>query len=335
MTDSSTTGWGVLATGKIAASFANDLRHVPGARLAAVGSRTAGSAEAFAREYGGPDCRAHASYADLVADPDVDVVYVATPHAFHLDNARMALEAGKHVLCEKPLTINTAESEELIRLAGAEDRFLMEAMWMACHPVIRAIRDGFAAGRFGTPTVVHAEIGFTVDAPASDRMLDPGLGAGALLDMGVYTLTFADLVLGPATEQHAAATLNDHGIDTAVAISGRHAAGGVSALTATIAAYSGVTATIATDTGRIDLAPAFFNPPGATWFPHDGEPVAIAGIEPLLGRGLGNEAAEVQRCLAAGLRESPLVPHEQTLRIMRQMDDVRRQVGLVYPGEQQ
>ncbi len=328
-----TTGWGILATGKIATSFASDLREVPGARLAAVGSRTTGSAQAFAEEYGGPDCHAHASYADLVADPSVDVVYVATPHSMHLENARLALEAGKHVLCEKPLTLNTAEAEEMIGLAREHDRFLMEAMWMATHPVIRGVRDGFAAGRFGTPRVVHAEIGFAVDRPHTDRLLDPQLGAGALLDMGVYTLTLADLVLGPARDLHGAATLNDDGVDTAIAISGRHD-GGVSALTATIAAYSAVTATIATDTGRVDLPTGFFNPPSATWVPHDGEPVEISGVEPLLGKGLGNEAAEVQRCLAAGLRESPLVPHEQTLRILRQMDDLRRQVGLVYPGEQ-
>ena len=331
-----TTGWGILATGKIAAASRGDLREVPGARLAAVGLAYAGLApQAFAEEYGGPDCHAHSSYADLVADPSVDVVYVATPHAMHLEQrpdgargrqARALREAADHQHRRGRGDDRGSPREH--------DRFLMEAMWMACHPVIRGVRDGFAAGRFGTPRVVHAEIGFVVDRPPSDRLLDPGLGGGALLDMGVYPLTFADLILGPATELRGSATLNDSGIDTDVAIAGRHAGGSVSALTATISSYSAVTATVATDTGRVDVASGFFNPPGATWVPHDGEPEEVRGVEPLLGKGLGNEAAEVQRCLAAGLRESPLIPHEQTLRIMRQMDDLRRQIGLVYPGEQ-
>ena len=328
-----TTGWGILATGKIASSFARNLRAVPDARIAAVGSRSAGSAEAFAQEYGGPDARPHSSYEALVTDPDVDVVYIATPHALHLDNARMALEAGKHVLCEKPLTLNTAEAEEMVRLAVEHDRFLMEAMWMCTHPVIRGVRDGLQAGRFGTPRVVRAEIGFLVSRPPSDRMVNPDLGGGALLDMGVYPLTFANLVLGPPTELRATAGLTDTGIDLDIAIAGRHAGGGISSMTATMSSYSAVTAAISTDTGRVDLAAAFYSPPQATWTPHDGEPEPIHGVEPLLGNGLGNEATEVQRCINAGLRESPLVPHAQTLRIVGQMDDIRRQVGLVYPGD--
>ena len=172
-----TIGWGILATGKIAHTFARDLAQVPGARLAAVGSRRAESAAAFATQYGAP--AAHDSYAELVADPAVDVVYIATPHALHLDNARLAFEAGKHVLCEKPLTLDLADAEEMVRLAGVHDRFLMEAMWTACHPVVRALRGRLQAGEFGTPRHLHAELGFRVDAPPEDRMLDPALGASS------------------------------------------------------------------------------------------------------------------------------------------------------------
>ena len=257
-----TTGWGILATGKIASSFARNLRAVPGARLAAVGSRTAGSAEAFAEEYGGPDCRAHASYEALVADPDVDVVYIATPHALHLDNARLALEAGKHVLCEKPLTLNTAEAEEMVRLAGEHDRFLMEAMWMATHPVIRGgarrprRRAGSARRAWCTPRSASSS-----SRPPTDRLLDPDLGGGALLDMGVYPLTFADLVLGPADRAaRRPPCLTDAGIDLDIAIAGRHAGGAVAALTATMSSYSRVTATISTDTGRVDLRSRLLQP---------------------------------------------------------------------------
>ena len=330
---SQSTGWGILATGKIARSFARDLREVPGARIAAVGSRTAGSAEAFAAEYAGPDCRAHPSYEALVADPGVDVVYVASPHALHLEHAALALEAGKHVLCEKPLTLNTAEAETMVALARQHDRFLMEAMWMACHPVVRAVRDGFDEGRFGVPRVLHADLGFVVDRPPGDRMVNPALGGGALLDMGVYPLTLADLLLGPAEELTATAGLSGDGIDLDVAIAGRYRGGAVAAMTASMTSVAGRTASIATSTGRIDLPADFHHPPHAVWTPARGEPQVVEGLGPVLGTGLGNEAAEVQRCLAEGLRESPVVPHEQTLRLLRQMDGLRGQIGVRYAAD--
>ena len=331
MTES--TRWGILATGKIARSFARDLREVPGARIAAVGSRTAGSAEAFVQEYADPGCRAHASYEALVADPGVDVVYVASPHALHLEHATLALEAGKHVLCEKPLTLNTAEAEAMVALARRHDRFLMEAMWMACHPVIRAVREGFAEGRFGVPRQVHADLGFVVDRPPGDRLIDPALGGGALLDMGVYPLTLAHLVLGPAEELTATAGLSETGIDLDVAIAGRYARGAVAALTASMTSVSPRVGSIATSTGWVTLPADFHHPPHAVWTPAGGEPELVEGLEPVLGTGLGNEAAEVQRCLREGLRESPLVPHEQTLRLIRQMDDLRRQIGVRYAAD--
>ena len=331
MTDS--TGWGILATGKIARSFARDLRAVPGARIAAVGSRTAGAADAFAQEYAGPGCRAHASYDALVADPGVDVVYVASPHALHLEHAKLALEAGKHVLCEKPLTLNTAEAEAMVGLARRHDRFLMEAMWMACHPVVRAVREGFAEGRFGAPRQLHADLGFVVDRPPGDRLVNPALGGGALLDMGIYPLTLAHLVLGPAEELRATAGLSETGIDLDVAIAGRYAGGAVAALTASMTSVSPRVASIATSTGRVDLPADFHHPPHAVWTPAGGEPEVVEGLEPVLGTGLGNEAAEVQRCLREGLRESPLVPHEQTLLLLRQMDDLRRQIGVRYAAD--
>ncbi|MFC6286011.1 Gfo/Idh/MocA family protein [Nocardioides sp. GCM10027113] len=328
-----TTGWGVLATGRIARSFARDLREVPGARLAAVGSRSEGSAHDLAEQYGDSGTRAHGSYEALVADPSVDVVYVASPHALHLEHARLALEAGKHVLCEKPLTLNLAEAREMVDLAAEHDRFLMEAMWMTCHPVIRAVRDELQAGRFGRPRQLHADLGFVVSRPAGDRLVEPDLGAGALLDMGVYPLTLADLLLGPAEQATAVAGLSDSGFDLDVAIATRHADGAVAALTASMTSWSPRHATLATDAGRVELPADFHHPPYAVWVPHGGEPVRIEGIEPLLGGGLGNEAAEVQRCLALGLRDSPLAPHDRTLRLMETMDALRRQVGVAYPQE--
>ena len=323
-------GWGILATGRIARSFATDLREVPGAHLAAVGSRTPGAAHAFAAAYGGPDCTPHGSYEALVADPAVDVVYVATPHTLHLDNARLAFEAGKHVLCEKPLTVNAAEAEEMVRLAREHDRFLMEGMWMACHPVVRAVVE---PGRFGRPRQVHADLGFVVETSPHDRLLDPGLGAGALLDMGIYPLTFAHLVLGEAVELRAVADVSETGIDLDLAIAGRYADGATAALTASMTSPSPRAATVATDRGLLTLPAPFHHPAFAIWTPREGAPEQVTGVEPLIGGGLGNEIAEVVRCLREGLRESPLVPHARSLTLMRQMDDLRAQIGVYYEAD--
>ncbi|GAB2451465.1 Gfo/Idh/MocA family oxidoreductase [Nocardioides hungaricus] len=330
-----TTRWGILATGKIAHTFARDLALAPDAELVAVGSRRLVSAQAFAGEFGGTP---YSSYEELVADPAVDVVYIATPHALHLENARLCLAAGKHVLCEKPLTLDTADAEEMVRLAGEHDRFLMEAMWTACHPGILALRDRLRSGELGRPRHLHAELGFRVDAPPEDRMLDPGLGASALLDMGIYPLTFAQLVLGEPEELHASGDLA-RGIDLDVAMVGRYAGGALATMTASMTSWSSRRAEIATDLGRIELDD-FHHPTRIAFTPYvqapgdwtyaPGDPVEIAPAEPVIGQGYGNEIAEVGRCLAAGLRESPLVPHAQTLSLLRQMDGVRAQVGVSF-----
>lgn len=340
MADSADTlGWGILATGKIARAFATDLALVPGARLAAVGSRALGAAQAFADEYGDSATRAHGSYADLLTDPDVDIVYIATPHAFHLTGARAAFEAGKHVLCEKPLTLRAADAEEMVRLARHHNRFLMEAMWMACHPVIRELRQELATGRFGRPLQLSAELGFRVDAPQTDRMFAPELGGGALLDMGIYPLTFAHLMLGEAVDLGGTATLTPSGVDLDVAIAGLYPDGALARLSASMTSWSSRGAAIATDLGRVEIDTDFHHPVEAVFTPYAaGQPdlerrVTLAGSEPVVGRGYGNEILEVARCLREGLRESPLVPHDQTLTLLRQIDGLRAAMGIRYPDD--
>ena len=347
--------WGILATGKIAHAFARDLMLVPGAELVAVGSRRLSSAESFAAQYaeanGGP-IRAHGSYEELVADPQVDVIYIATPHSLHLENARLCFEGGKHVLCEKPLTLSVADSEQMIALARQHGRFLMEAMWTACHPGVRALQRRLAAGEFGTPRHLHAEIGFVVRASPDDRMLDPDLGAGALLDMGIYPLTFAHLMLGEVGSLTAQADLRvaagtesgqEGAIDMAIALTGVYPGGALATMHASMQSWASDGAAIATDRGRVELAD-FYHPSRITFTPQaemsdwtatgaELEPIVIEPDEPVIGAGYGNEALEVGRCLRAGLLESPLVPHAQTLTLMRQMEEIRRLTGIRYPGE--
>jgi predicted dehydrogenase len=235
------------------------------------------------------------------------------------------------VLCEKPLTLDRTEGEALFDAAG--ELFCMEAMWMACHPLVRDLQRRLETGEFGRPRQVHADLGFAVSPDASARLWDPALGAGALLDMGIYPLTFARMMLGPFTEVVAAGELAESGIDLDVAIAARHANGAVSALTTSMTSTSPRTATVATDEGRLDVPADFHHPPYAVWTPNGGEPFRLETPAPVIGTGLGNEAAHVQECLRDGLSESPLVPRAQTLELLGVMDDVRRQLGVQYPVE--
>ena len=334
------TRWGILGPGRIARAFAQDLRLVPDAELTAVGSRSHARATpsrgstAFAAAYG--------SYAELLADESVDAVYVASPHALHVEHVTAALEAGKHVLCEKPLTLRAADAEELCALALRNERLLMEAMWTACHPVVLAVLRGLGDGAFGTPRHLHAELGFVVDLPPEDRLLDLALGAGALLDMGIYPLTVAHLLprRGRGADRHRGRCPTP-AIDLDIAVAGRYPGGALATMTASLTSWAVHRAELATDRGRLVLED-FLHPRAATFTPRHGSgterrrarsPCGSRGASRCSAWAMAHEAVEFQRCLAEGLLESPLVPHAQTLTIMRQMDDLRRQVGVRYPGD--
>ncbi|QWC84646.1 Gfo/Idh/MocA family oxidoreductase [Nocardioidaceae bacterium] len=333
------TRWAILGTGKIAGSFARDLAVTPGAELVAVGSRSAGSAEAFCAEHGGA---AYATYESLLADAasvGVDAVYVSSPHSHHDAHARMVLDAGLPVLCEKPLTLDAHTTADLLAYARDRGVFCMEAMWTACHPTVRETARLLAAGELGQPRQLRAGLGFAVPADPDSRMWDPALGASAVLDMGIYPLTLADLLLGePATVQ-AVGTVDDRGVDTDVAMALAYDSGAVAALTVTMTSHPATDALVATSTGTLVLEAPFHHPPRVVFTPaaagsdnDSGGPDAreervITGEEPVLGSGYGNEAAEVARCLAAGRLESTLWPHAASVRLAEQMDRVRHLVG--------
>ncbi len=333
-------GWGVLGPGRISHAFAADLALLDDAALVATGSRSYERAAAFADEHGGTP---YGSYAELVADPGVDVVYVASPHSEHPAHVRLALEAGKHVLCEKPVALRGEDAREMVRLAREHGLFFMEAMWTACHPVVRALLERLATGELGTPRQLRAELGFRVGDDPTDRLLAPDLGGGALLDMGIYPLTLAHLVLGAPDSLAGVAVLTEDGIDLDVALAARYPGGAVAAMSASLSSWSDRSAAIATDLGRIELIGQFHHPERAVFTPYGGAggtgeeagtgQVVIEAAGPLIGRGYGNEAAEVGRCLRAGLTESPLIPHAQTLAVMDSLDELRRQLAIRYPDD--
>ncbi|MFB9358594.1 Gfo/Idh/MocA family protein [Actinoplanes nipponensis] len=319
--------WGILGTGGIAGTFAADLPLVPGAELAAVGSRTGATAAAFAERHG--FARAHGSWAELAADPEVDVIYVATPHAFHYDAAMTCLEGGKAVLCEKPMTLDHPSSARLAQEARDRGLFLMEAMWMRCNPAVRRIAELVAEGTIGEVTAVHADFGLQGPFEATHRLRDPALGGGALLDLGVYPLNLAHLILGAPATAHSWARLTPEGVDDNTGMLLGYASGAVAALTCSLVGETRNGASITGTLGRIDLPPGFFVPRSFRLHRMGAEPEEISF--PFEGSGYQYEAAEVQRCLAEGLLESPLMPHATTLELMKLMDDIRAQLGVVYP----
>jgi predicted dehydrogenase len=320
--------WGIMATGGIAHSFATDLALVPDAELVAAGSRRQESAEEFATKYGGT---AYGSYEQLLADPQVDVVYVATPHGRHVDDVRACFAAGKHVLCEKALTLSAASAAALVEEARAADLFFCEAMWMRTNPRVLGLLAAVRDGAVGEVRTLRADLGFVAPYDPSGRLWDPALGASALLDVGIYPLTFAYAVLGAPEGVAAAGVLSDRGIDVRGGATLTYASGAVATLSWSQTSWTDNRAAISGPDGRIDVPPRMHQPP--SWSLTSGAEAPVEHSEEVLGSGYAHEILEVGRCLRAGLRESPLIPLDETVAIMALMDVMREQMGVVLPED--
>ncbi len=321
-----TIGWGVLGAGKIAALFAQDLNGLPGARLAAAGSRSPDRAGAFAERFQAE--RSYGSYTELVDDPAVDVVYVATPHAFHKEHTLLCLEHGKAVLCEKPMAVNEQEAREMAACARDKDLFLMEAMWTRCLPVMKEVRDWLRDGRIGDVRLLTASFGFRAGWEPEQRWLNPRLAGGALLDVGVYLAALASMVFGgPPSSIQAAAHLGETGVDEQTAMILRYEKGAMALLSCAVRTDTCHETRIYGTEGSI-VIPRFWGAASAT--------LEVPGKEPLRSTGDAGyqyEAMEVMSCLRAGKKESSLMPLDESLAIMKTLDDVRVRIGLTYPME--
>jgi len=317
--------WGILATGGIAAAFVEDLRLLPDAVVAAVGSRSAEAAQRFATTYGIP--RAHGSWQALVDDPDVDVVYVATPHPAHHAATLACLRAGRPALTEKPFTVDLAGATELVELARQRRIFLMEAMWTRCFPIVAEALRLVGDGAIGRVTSVHADFGFVGPDDPAHRLYARELGGGALLDIGVYPVTLAHLFLGPPDAVRAWADLGPQGTDRNTGMIFGYASGALAALTCSLVGDTPRTAVITGTAGRIELPGNFFAPDRMTVYRGTRAETIVLEHE---GRGYHFEAAEVHRCLRAGRTESPLVPLSESLAVMSTLDRVRAEIGVVY-----
>lgn len=320
--------WGILGTGRIAADLASDLQYLPDADLVAVGSRRQATADAFGDRFDVP--HRHGSYNALVADPDVDVIHVATPHPFHHEHATMALEEGTAVLCEKPLTINAAEAADLIATARANDVFLMEALWTRFLPGMDAVRDAVET-ELGTICLLEADIGAPTPFDPEHRMFSPELGGGALLDLGIYPIAFAFELLGPPDEVTSSAIIGETGVDEQCAGIFTYDGGAQAIWHASTRADAGRTCAIAGTEGRLEGERAWWKGAPFTLTRSDGSTEVFE--TPFEGKGYQFEATHVMNCLRADRTESPVMPLDESLRMMETMDAMRAEWGVRYPQE--
>jgi predicted dehydrogenase len=319
--------WGILSTGHIAGVFADDLRLLPDHRITAVASRTQAKADRFVAEHA-HGARAHPAYQQRADDPDVDIVYVATPHSEHHANVTMLLQAGKHVLCEKAITVNAGQLEDLIALAAQRQLFLMEAMWMRTNPLHHRLVELVRGGAIGTVHAVSAELGFNADPDPAGRLRNPDLAGGALLDMGIYPITFAFELLGAPTTIAAHSIRSGQVDGTTGLVFGYPDATAI--ITTSIDAHMPARGVVMGSDGWIELDQFHATEKLVVHRPErEDELVSVEWP----GAGYTYEAEEAARCVRAGLAESQQVPLADSLAIIGILDQIRSQIGLVYPFE--
>lgn len=336
MTNETTSGtthaglrWGILATGGIAHAFTRDLR-TAGRDVTAVGSRTPESARRFADEYGIP--HAHGSYEQLAADPDVDIIYIATPHPGHRDAAALAIQHGKHVLVEKPFTLNRDEAVALRDLAADAGVLVMEAMWTRYLPHMVRLREIVAAGTLGEIRTVFADHTQRISDDPSHRLNDLSLGGGALLDLGIYPVSFVCDLLGLPTQVRALARLMETGADAEVATVMTHPSGAISTTVSSSRGAGPNTAHIVGTEARIEVSGVWYAATDFRVVSHDGTVLEDYRSE-IEGRGMQFQALEAEALVAAGRRDGDILPIAETVAIMGVLDDIRDQIGVRYPQE--
>lgn len=322
--------WGVIGTGGIADAFVRDLLLLAGASVVAVGSRHADSAGRFAASHGIE--HAFPSYEQLAACPEVDAVYVATPHPAHHDAALLGIEAGKAVLVEKPFTMNAVEASSLVTAARARGTFLMEAMWTRFLPHMTRLRDWLTAGDLGVVRSVLAEHGQWFARDPAHRLFAPELGGGALLDLGIYPVSFASMVLGRPSHVTAVSDPTVTGVDATTSVLLQYRDGAHATVTASLEAACANAASVSGTEARVEIDSTWYRPARTRLVARDGTVLETVD-PPHEGKGLRHEAAEVARCVHDGRSESAVMPLDETVSIMATLDEVRRQIGLVYPGE--
>lgn len=321
--------WGILGTGRIASAFAEGLKSIPDAELFAVGSRSNESARGFGERF--EIDRRYGSYRSLAADPDVDIIYVATPHTVHHAATLLSLDAGKPVICEKPFAVNARQAREMIDKAREHNLFLMEAMWTRCLPLMVRVRELIADGVIGEPRMIDADFGFRSQPDPHHRLFAPNLAGGGLLDVGTYGVSFASMIFGAPERVSGLATIGETGVDEQSVVVLGYSGGQLATVMSAIRTTTPQEATVMGTEGVIRIHPFWWKPTQLTIsrVGQEDETVEV----PFEGNGYNYEALEAMRCLREGLIESPLVPLDETLANMATLDEIRAQWGLRYPAD--
>lgn len=324
-----TVGWGILGPGKIAQSFVNDLNLVDGGRLVAAASRNLGRAQTFAKEYGAE--QAFGSYEELFTCDEVDVIYIATPHTGHMEWAIKAMQAGKHVLCEKPLGINLAEVQQMIAVAKENNVFLMEALWSRFNPSIQKVKQLVDKGDLGNVSYLHADFAFyALDRDQGGRILNPDLAGGSILDIGIYPIFLAYLILGKPQSIQSTSNFHKTGaeIQTSMIFDYEDAQ---AVLYSGLTSKSSMRAEIQGSDGSIFIDPRWHETQGFCIEKGDSEERHDL---PTIGKGYSYEIEEVHDCLKKGKLQSDLWNHQNSIDLINLLDEVRRQSGVVFPFEE-
>ena len=324
----STFKWGILGPGGIARAFAKDLQLLEGHEVAAVGSRTLSNAQEFAKTFGGT---AYGCYEELVADPTVDAIYVATPHPSHKENVITALNAGKPVLCEKPFAVNAHEAREMVAAAEKNGVALMEAMWARFLPHYADVREIIASGVLGQILTVQADHGQRLADRNIPRLVEPSLAGGALLDLGIYPVSFAHMILGNPAKITASAVLTEKGVDAQTSMIFDYADGAQAILTTTMIEQTPCRAVVAGVNGWLEIDRTFYNPTSMRVVLFDGSVTQYPHT--YTGHGLREQAEVFKQLVQSGKNQSEILTWKDTVDIMGTLDAVRSQIGLRYPFE--
>lgn len=328
MTDSTSIRWGIVGTGNIASQFVSDLKYAPGALGFAVASRDLSRANDFADRF--EIERRYGSYEELATDHDVDVVYVATPHRFHFHNAKLMLEAGKAVLCEKPMTVNRRECEALIEIARANNVFLMEALWTRFFPLIQRLKRLVEDRVIGTIELLEADFGFNAPFAPESRVYNPDLAGGALLDVGIYPVSLALHLFGEPARIQSSASIGQSGVDETTAVTLEFENGPIAQLHCSVRSQTETAARLYGRDGMIHLPMEWYQPREMLVKTENGNERFETSVS---GYGYHYEAAHVMECIIAGVTESDIMPLSESLAIVRTLDEIRSQIGLRYPFE--
>jgi predicted dehydrogenase len=320
--------WGILGPGGIARAFAQDLNLIQGHTIGAVGSRTLENAQKFSATFGGT---AYGSYEELVTDPTIDAIYVATPHPAHHDNVVMALDAGKPVLCEKPFSVNAREAQSMVDAAARNGVALMEAMWARFLPHYGKVREIVESGVLGPILSIHADHGQRLADKGISRLVEPDLAGGALLDLGIYPVSFAHMILGMPLHITSDSVMTEKGVDAQTSMILTYEGGAQAVLTTTMIEQTPCRAVVAGLNGWLEIDRTFYNPAAMRVILNDGSTTEYPNT--YKGHGLREQAEVFKQLVLTGKLESEILTWKDTVDIMKTLDAVREQIGLKYPFE--